>query len=79
VTIEEAALAGGFGSACLEALERADLLGSVRVRRLGFPDAFITHGDPKAQRAELGLDAGGLVAAARALLRASARTQRGAA
>ena len=79
VTIEEAALAGGFGSACLEALERADLLGSVRVRRLGLPDAFITHGDPKVQRAELGLGAAGIVAAARALVGASARSRRGAA
>ena len=43
VTIEEAALAGGFGSAVLEALERNEARG-VDVKRLGIPDEFILHG-----------------------------------
>lgn len=43
VTIEEGALAGGFGSAVLEALERNEVRG-VEVKRLGFPDEFIAHG-----------------------------------
>jgi 1-deoxy-D-xylulose-5-phosphate synthase len=69
VTVEENALAGGFGSACLEAFERAGLVEKgIQVRRLGIPDAFITHGDAARQRAELGIDAAGIAAAARALV-----------
>jgi 1-deoxy-D-xylulose-5-phosphate synthase len=68
VTVEESVLAGGFGAACLEVFERRDLLGRVRVRRLGLPDQFVTHGDAGKQRAQLGLDADGIAAAARELL-----------
>ena len=68
VTVEENALPGGFGSACLEAFERRGILGDVQVRRLGLPDAFVTHGDAAKQRARLGLDAAGIAAAARELL-----------
>ena len=67
VTVEEAALAGGFGSAVLEGLERAGLLQKVATRRLGLPDRFVTHGDPQKQRAELGLDARGIAEACRQL------------
>jgi len=38
------------------------------VKRLGLPDAFVTHGDTGAQRAELGLDAAGIAKACRELL-----------
>jgi 1-deoxy-D-xylulose-5-phosphate synthase len=69
VTVEEAALAGGFGSACLEALERHGLLSGIEVRRLGIPDRFITHGDAASQRAQLGFDATAVASAARELLR----------
>jgi 1-deoxy-D-xylulose-5-phosphate synthase len=69
VTAEEAALAGGFGSACLEAFERSGLLADgIQVRRLGLPDAFVAHGDPAKQRAGFGLDAAGMAAACRDLL-----------
>ena len=69
VTVEENALAGGFGSACLEAFEKAGLVEKgIQVRRLGIPDAFITHGDAARQRAELGIDAAGIAAAGRALV-----------
>ncbi|HZZ85751.1 MAG TPA: 1-deoxy-D-xylulose-5-phosphate synthase [Anaeromyxobacteraceae bacterium] len=68
VTVEESALAGGFGSACLEAFERRGLLSKLAVRRLGLPDEFVTHGDAPRQRAELGLDAAGIARAARELL-----------
>ncbi len=68
VTVEEGALAGGFGSACLEAFERQGLLDKgLKVRRLGLPDAFVTHGDAAKQRAEIGIDAAGIAAAAREL------------
>ena len=69
VTVEESALAGGFGAACLEAFERQGLLeAGLKVKRLGLPDQFVTHGDANKQRAELGLDAAGIAAACRALV-----------
>jgi 1-deoxy-D-xylulose-5-phosphate synthase len=68
VTVEESALAGGFGAACLEVFESRGLLPRLQIRRLGLPDRFITHGDAGKQRAELHLDAAGIAAAARELL-----------
>jgi 1-deoxy-D-xylulose-5-phosphate synthase len=68
VTVEEGALMGGFGAACLEAFERRGVLPGLQVKRLGLPDAFVTHGDAGKQRAELGLDAAGIAAAARELV-----------
>ncbi|MCP2034918.1 1-deoxy-D-xylulose-5-phosphate synthase [Planomicrobium sp. HSC-17F08] len=44
VTIEEAVLQGGFGSAVLEFAEENQYRGAV-VDRLGIPDQFIEHGD----------------------------------
>ncbi len=68
VTVEEACLPGGFGSAVLEALERRGLVAEgILVRRLGLPDAFVTHGDPAKQRAELGIDRDGIARACREL------------
>jgi 1-deoxy-D-xylulose-5-phosphate synthase len=69
VTVEESALAGGFGAACLEAFERHRLLDrGLRVRRLGLPDRFVSHGDPARQLAGLGLDAAGIARAVRSLV-----------
>jgi 1-deoxy-D-xylulose-5-phosphate synthase len=68
VTVEENALAGGFGAACLEAFEARGLLaGGLAVRRLGIPDRFITPAEQPRQRADAGIDAPAIVAAARAL------------
>jgi 1-deoxy-D-xylulose-5-phosphate synthase len=60
VTVEEAYLAGGFGSAVMELLEENGLLDSVRLVRMGVPDRIITHGDPKLLLAKYGLDADGI-------------------
>ncbi len=60
VTVEEAYLAGGFGSAVTELLEENGLLDKVRVVRMGVPDRIITHGDPKLLLAKYGLDADGI-------------------
>ncbi len=60
ITVEEAYLAGGFGSAILELLEENDLLDKVKVVRMGVPDRIITHGDPKLLLAKYGLDADGI-------------------
>jgi 1-deoxy-D-xylulose-5-phosphate synthase len=78
LTVEEGCLAGGFGAAVLEMLEARRLLGEgIPTRRLGLPDAFVTHGDPGKQRVELGIDRDGIARACREL--AGDRKARGAA
>ena len=59
VTIEENALAGGFGSAVLE-----ELGGGVDVVRFGLPDAFVPHGDRARLLRDLGLTPQAVAAAA---------------
>ena len=59
VTVEENVLAGGFGSAVLEALAEAGL-DDVSVHRIGMPDSFIEHGTAVNQRHRLQLDAEGI-------------------
>jgi 1-deoxy-D-xylulose-5-phosphate synthase len=66
VTVEENALAGGFGSAVVELL--ADAGGTVPpIRRLGLPDEFVEHGSQTELRAAAGIDAEGVLSAVRAL------------
>jgi 1-deoxy-D-xylulose-5-phosphate synthase len=60
VTIEDAYLAGGFGSAVLELLEENGLTDTVKVIRIGVPDRIVTHGEPKLLMAKYGLDADGI-------------------
>ncbi|MGI9035673.1 MAG: 1-deoxy-D-xylulose-5-phosphate synthase [Pyrinomonadaceae bacterium] len=60
VTVEEAYLAVGFGSAVLELLEENNLQDKVKVVRMGVPDRIITHGDPKLLLAKYGLDGDGI-------------------
>lgn len=55
VTMEDHVLAGGFGSALLEALSDAGL--ETPVVRVGWPDAFIEHGKVEALREKYGLTA----------------------
>ncbi len=59
VTVEENVLAGGFGSAVLEALSEAGME-DVSVHRIGMPDSFIEHGTAADQRRGLELDAEGI-------------------
>ena len=59
VTVEENVLAGGFGSAVLEALAEAGMQ-NVSVHRIGMPDSFIEHGTAADQRRQLQLDAEGI-------------------
>jgi len=60
MTVEENALAGGFGSAVLEALEELGV--PAAVKRVGIPDRFIQHATQAEQRSDLGLDEDGLLA-----------------
>lgn len=67
VTVEEGVLAGGFGSAVVEALADAGLTGA-RVTRLGIGDEFVPGGDTEQLLAERSLTAGGIADAVRALI-----------
>jgi 1-deoxy-D-xylulose-5-phosphate synthase len=59
VTVEEAALTAGFGSAVIELA--ADLgIDASHLRRLGLPDRFIEHGERAELLADLGLNAEGI-------------------
>src|SRR5436309_7721982 len=60
LTIEEAYVAGGFGSAVMDLLEENGLQDRVRVVRMGIPDRIVTHGDAKLLLAKYGLDADGI-------------------
>jgi 1-deoxy-D-xylulose-5-phosphate synthase len=60
VTVEDAYLAGGFGSAVLELLEENGLADKVKVVRMGVPDQIVTHGDPKILLAEYDLNPDGI-------------------
>lgn len=64
VTLEEAAIMGGAGSAVLETLAASGL--AMPVLQLGLPDLFIDHGDQAALLAGVGLDAAGIERAIRA-------------
>ena len=63
VTVEENVVAGGAGSAVIEALERNKA--TVPVLQMGLPDRFIDQGDPGLQIADAGLTADDIVAAVR--------------
>ena len=64
ITVEENSLMGGFGSAVLEAANRRGVT-TDRFRILAIPDEFVEHGDRDELLADLGLDANGLVRAAK--------------
>jgi 1-deoxy-D-xylulose-5-phosphate synthase len=61
VTIEEGAIGGGAGSACLEVLAEAGI--QVSCLQLGLPDRFVDHGDHALLMKECGLDAQGIAKA----------------
>ncbi|MDX8364292.1 1-deoxy-D-xylulose-5-phosphate synthase [Cytobacillus sp. IB215665] len=54
VTVEEAVLQGGFGSAILEFAHDQTFYGA-HIERMGIPDRFIEHGSVKDLLAEIGL------------------------
>lgn len=58
VTLEEGAIGGGAGSACLEALAAAGI--QVPSLLLGLPDRFVDHGDHALLMKECGLDVAGI-------------------
>ncbi len=75
ITVEEAALAGGFGSAVLEhAIDHG--LDASKIRRLGVPDRFVEHGNRDDLLQDLRLDAAGVATTFREMAdNAAVRTQ----
>ncbi|HUG09002.1 MAG TPA: transketolase C-terminal domain-containing protein, partial [Acidimicrobiia bacterium] len=54
VTLEDGVVAGGFGSAVMEALAAAGM--AKEVTRIGVPDRFLPHGSPSDIMESLGMD-----------------------
>jgi 1-deoxy-D-xylulose-5-phosphate synthase len=59
ITVEENALAGGFGSAVLQLLQSSGVTG-VRVEHIGLPDEFVEQGPQALLRAKYDLDSEGI-------------------
>jgi len=59
VIVEENVLNGGFGAAVLELLQKAEVP-DVKIKRLGIPDEFVTHGKQDFLRSLYHLDAPGI-------------------
>jgi 1-deoxy-D-xylulose-5-phosphate synthase len=70
VTVEDNVLAGGFGSAVLEALPES----GARVLRLGLPDDFVPHGAPHLLYDTVGLSAAKIAERVAAWMPAKAKT-----
>ena len=68
LTVEENVLAGGFGSAVLEAIEQRNASRPPRVLRLGIPDRFSEHGERAEVLDDVGLTAKGIAEALRSLV-----------
>jgi 1-deoxy-D-xylulose-5-phosphate synthase len=68
LTVEEAYLAGGFGSAVMEALEANGSLESIVLHRMGVPNEVVTHGDPKILLSKYGLNADGIYSKAKEII-----------
>jgi 1-deoxy-D-xylulose-5-phosphate synthase len=67
ITVEDAAIVGGFGSAILEFMAAHGYTASIH--RLGIPDRIVEHGKPEELYRECGFDAAGIAAAAREMLK----------
>lgn len=70
ITIEENLVAGGFGSAVLECLNKAGL-NNIAVKRIGIDDEFVEHGSQGILRKQYGLDKEGIYKTALAFLKES--------
>ncbi|WP_236838535.1 1-deoxy-D-xylulose-5-phosphate synthase [Caldalkalibacillus salinus] len=75
ITVEEHALAGGFGSAVLEFFNEQQVEG-VSVKRMGVPDVFVEHGSVTDQRKEVGLTVENIVKQVRSVYQEVRKIQR---
>jgi 1-deoxy-D-xylulose-5-phosphate synthase len=73
VTVEDNVVAGGFGSAVLELLERRSLRG-VDVRLIGLPDKFVEHGAPAILKELYGLSPSHIKDTVRSMVGVDVRT-----
>lgn len=67
ITVEDAALPGGFGSAILEFMALNGY--HAEVRMLGIPDRIVEHGKPEELHRECGYDAGSIASKVREMLK----------
>jgi 1-deoxy-D-xylulose-5-phosphate synthase len=75
ITVEDHALAGGFGSAVVEFLADQGFTG-VEVKRLGVPDRFIPHGTQDELRKLCGFDKDAIAQAALQMARRAKKKSR---
>jgi len=73
ITIEDASIVGGLGSAVIEYMN--DNSYKAKVIRLGIPDRFVDHGTQEELYRECGFDADGIIAAARNLVHSKILTR----
>jgi 1-deoxy-D-xylulose-5-phosphate synthase len=64
ITVEENAIAGGFGSAVNEWLTEKNI-SNVNLKMIGLPDKFIEQGPQDLLRARYGLDTDGIIQTAK--------------
>jgi 1-deoxy-D-xylulose-5-phosphate synthase len=67
ITIEDGTVVGGFGSAVLEFMNEQDYKAQVKI--MGIPDILVEHGTPKQLYDEIGLDANGIAAVLREMVK----------
>jgi len=67
ITVEDGCVQGGFGSAILEWASE-NKYHNFELIRLGIPDEYIEHSEPKEQYAQCGFDVNGIVAASHQLI-----------
>ncbi len=70
VTIEDGTIVGGFGSAILEFMNANGYKADVKI--LGIPDRLVEHGSPKQLYDEIGIDANGIAAALKEMVKINA-------
>jgi 1-deoxy-D-xylulose-5-phosphate synthase len=75
ITVEDHAVAGGFGSAVLEFLADEGI-GDLRVKRLGVPDRFVPHGTQDQLRKLCGFDKDAIAQATLQLVRRGKKRSR---
>jgi 1-deoxy-D-xylulose-5-phosphate synthase len=73
ITLEDASIVGGLGSAVIEYMN--DNSYKAKVIRLGIPDRFVDHGTQEELYRECGYDAEGIVAAAKNLVQSKILTR----
>jgi 1-deoxy-D-xylulose-5-phosphate synthase len=72
ITVEENVRQGGFGSAVLESFNDAGISG-YQMERIGIPDTFVEHGPQNLLRSKYGIDAAGIVEAAKRMISSSGK------